>query len=231
MQSLINIKTILLGFFLLCIGTIFYFNRWKPENIIQHDTKYYYAYLPHFFIQDSLANNVDSIYFLNNPTEAIKMSSGLALVWVPFFSIAHISTYLFINVLPNGYTFPYSISIVASNVFVTLFGLYIVYLLLRKLSFNEHISKAVVVTIFLGTTLYYYTTFELMPHTYLFAGISLLIYLIYIWYNQLTFSKSILLGLLVGWIVLTRPIDVLIIIPILLYVWFSQSFKEIRIYI
>jgi hypothetical protein len=230
MQSLINIKSILLGFFLLCLITINYFNRWQPKTILQNDSKYYYSYLPLFFIDESYIIEVDSTFLPNNPTKSIKMSSGLALLWFPFFGIAHFIALNIESVLPNGYSFPYSIALVFSNMLFTLLGLYIVYLILHQLHFNIRIRLSVVVSLFIGTTLYYYSTFELMPHTYLFTGIALFVYLVLKWWNQLTILRSMLIGLIYGWVILTRPIDAIIILPLLIYMCISFTLNDIKFY-
>ncbi len=147
----------------------------------------------------------------------IKYSCGVALMDLPGFLIAHAWTlWIDKNHPPDGYSEPYQHAVEISSFLYAFFGL----LLLRKflLRYVGDLHAAIaIVAIGTGTNLFFYSTLNAgMSHAYLFFLVAAVIELTARWHERPAMKKAILLGLALGMILVTRPIDILIIlVPIL----------------
>ena len=207
--------------------------NWSRDQI-KADVVSYYSYLPALFIDHDL-----SLSFLNHPeghangrywagkapngAYVIKTSMGLSLVYLPSFLIAHYVVAPLGGYVRNGYTEAYQ-ACLAGGSFVFLFlGLY--YLRKTLLQFySETIALWTIVSVYFGTNLLWYSYGEaLMPHEFMFAFISFLLYLTIRWHQQPTLKTSMLLGIVCGIIIIVRPVDVLFCsIPLLYGSWNKQ---------
>jgi hypothetical protein len=201
------------------------------EKPIVGDAKAYYAYLPAIFIyQDSQFGFVDDyeeMYyaenqkkdFLNTTENGKKVNKtfpGAAILYLPFFLIAHALALLF-GLNSDGYSLIYQ--------YLFDFG-YWVYLLLgaiyfvktfRLLKFNNKHIYISLATLLIGTNVLFYSVVDQsVTHIFNFAMINALIYHLLKYKEAFRSSNliiSVCLLLLIG---ITRPtnIIVLLLIPI-----------------
>lgn len=210
------------------VWTDFTTQIWKDKNrVIQSDVIEYYGYLPAAFIYHDLTLNFRYHYpgnkkttvwatDLPNGNAVFKYTMGPALMYAPFFFVAD-SLAEPLGYDDGGYSAPYRLALVLAALFYLALGL----LLLRKillLFFTEAIAAATVLSIGLGTNLFWYSSLEPgMPHVYDFFLVSALIYLTFLWYRNATFWKSLLMGLVLGLLTLVRPINILFVLFFVFY--------------
>ncbi len=201
---------------------------WKQENrVIYWDVLEYYSYLPATFIYGDV-----KLGFMNDTTvnwqakfwpkqapnngRVIKMTMGMSVIYSPFFFATHGIAKIF-HLQADGFSIPYRIALI----FSCLFYLTIALFLLRKLLlrwFNDGVTTLTIVSIVMGTNLFYYSTIEAaMPHAFNFSLFVFFIYLTVKWYEKQSWRTTILLGLLGGIIALIRPANIIIWLFFLLY--------------
>jgi len=234
-----NASLLLLWMFIPVI-TIINFNHhhWvHPEKVIQWDVKSYYAYLPAVFIYKDLslefrkqdpAKFSELIWPVKTPTGkySIITSMGMSIMYLPFFLIGHAVAWL-TPYEADGYTVPYAFCLTFSVAFYILLGLICLRKLLRKF-FNEGTVFIVLILIFAGTNLLYYSSWEAaMSHGYNFGFISVFLWLNYKWHLRPAVGLTILIGSLTGLIVLIRPTNIMILLILLLWNVYSwHTFVE-----
>ena len=122
--------------FILLIYILIFLGFKSPEKswdrVLNSDGKAYYAYLPAIFIhQDLKYRFVEDYEFVYYPRDKSsfkefrmkageglvnKTFPGMALVWTPFFLVAHFVAYL--EVFPtDGYSLPYQYMIALASLF------------------------------------------------------------------------------------------------------------------
>lgn len=218
----------------LLIIVVFKIKRWgnagtDHSGVITSDVINYYSYLPAAFIYKDLSysfleneNNTEiASRFWPNTIEGgkkvEKMTMGLSFLYSPFFFLAHSYCNITDTYTPNGFSKPYEMSLVFSSIFYLFFGLWYLRKFLLEY-FSEWITSFVLIAVFMGTNLYYYTIVEsAMSHTYSFSLIAIFLYQIKKWHDQPSLKRSAILGLIGGLIILIRPINLLILIIPLLY--------------
>jgi hypothetical protein len=200
-------------------------NRIWHSGVIQWDVISYYAYLPAAFIYNDM-----HLEYIHNPdfkgtvwpeqaengNKVIKTTMGLAILYAPFFFIAHGIALASSEYSPDGYSAIYSLLLILSNLFYTMVG----FVFLRKLLlkyYTDNITAIVMLLIFFSTNLFYYTFYNVMSHSYLFALITLFIYFTIKWHETPSYKNSLIIGLLVGFIFLIRPIDILVVFLFIFY--------------
>jgi hypothetical protein len=203
---------------------------WKAKRdvVIQHDIISYYAYLPGLFIygdatlndpNDKFTKFKGKKFYLSPNTDGYivhKMSSGLAILYSPFFFMAH--AYALMTHHPaNGFSPPYSFAIQLAGLIYALIGL----IFLRKVLlryFSEKIIFFTLISIFICTNLLYYATLKAAySHSFSFCLFCILLYTTPKWFARPDVKKSVVLGILIGLIALIRPTNVLIVFVFLLY--------------
>jgi hypothetical protein len=205
-------------------------DTWGNNKVIQNDVIMYYAYLPATFIFNDLnfeftknlpADFEGQIWLQTTPIgkPILRMTMGMAILWIPFFLIAHGAAHL-LGVSTLGYSWPYSLSIFVATLFYLFVGLY--YLRKILLRYVSEVTTAVtLILVVLATNLMFYVIAEPgMTHVYNFALISTFIHFSLKWAEVLSPSPveragerlfvSIILGLLAGLIVLIRPVNILV---------------------
>jgi len=222
------------------------------NRVIFSDGLGYYAHLPAVFIYQDLEfefyHDIKAKYleqterqqhtFVNYFKEETvnKYFSGAALLWLPFFLLAHLLSWLF-GFEPDGYSLLYQYGIGLAGVFYLWLGSKAVYRMLQRFSDNPwHIAAALTLTI-LGTNLFFYAVYSgSMTHVYSFALIA--------WFLELAFrfndshNKRWLYGaaLCFGLIVITRPSNgiVLFTLPFIAGSWanlkqlFATTFQRVH---
>lgn len=205
----------------------FFVNAENRKKHIESDVISYYAYLPALFIHHDLHLN----YLKKNPeyysdkvwpiaTEdgrlVIKTSMGLAILYTPFFLLAHAFTGLS-SYTSDGYSQPYHTSLVIACVFYLSIGLWALRKVLLRY-FSDATSALTLLLIYFGTNLMWYTTREAaMAHGFIFSLLCVYLLQLLHWYDQPTFKRSLWVGLAGGMAILIRPTLALISLPFLLY--------------
>jgi hypothetical protein len=216
--------------YLICIFLFFYcwnvyWGSTRYKGFFLADSNGYYAYLPATFIYHdfnfSFTDEIQKKYF---PTfgnfdfrqqqksgATDKWFCGTAVAIAPFFLISH-----FISLLKgadaDGYSFWYAWGLNMAAIFYLLTGLLALRKILRHYIHSENIIVLVMLLTVFGTNLFYYATSEpLMSHVYSFAFINLFV-VSCIRMIQSAGKKNIpAMGLLLGMIMLIRPVNGLII--------------------
>lgn len=229
-----------LAIYLIILSSVFIlfkYKYWQDDNrVIAWDVISYYAYLPATFIYhdpsldfiDNYKGNHKFIFWPStapNGKKVIKTSMGLSMLYLPFFLMGHISAVIG-GYDAGGFSAPYKFFLQLSSLFYLVIGLFF----LRKvlLNFFSETSVALgLLLIFFATNLMYYTTFEAtMSHSYNFAMFAVFIYLTLRWYRFPTNKNSVLLGLLSGLIVLTRPTNIVILLFFIF--WDIKNPKQLK---
>ena len=149
-----------------------------------------------------------------------KYFVGPAILWTPFFLVAHALTIEAGNfgfkVVPNGYSVLYQFFIGLGSITYGLIGLILIYrILLYFFQRKEALFAAVLITLSTNV-LYYLTTEPTMTHAMSLFAVSLFAYL---WIKDLgnrTYRSVLLLGISAGLMTLIRPQDMLFSIVIVM---------------
>lgn len=211
-------------------------DTWGRNKVIDNDVISYYAYLPaaiifqdlNFSFVKTLPPDFEGKIWLGtapNGKPILRMTMGLAILWIPFFLMAHLLAHL-IGESTLGYSWPYSFSIFVAAIFYLFVGLIFLRKILQKY-FNDWVVGITLALIVLGTNLMYYVIYEPgMSHLFSFSLITVFLYSTMKWIDKPTRFLSICMGLLAGLIVLIRPVNGLVLIfPLLIKV---GSFGELK---
>ena len=237
-----NIRTKLTALFILVAAfyTQFSMQLWETEDtIIRSDVQGYYAYLPALFIHDDIQLEhpekftVEPWYIEDaNGTRHIKFTCGMAIIYSPFFFVAHAiaenSSYA-----ADGYSYPYRYALAMSSLlFLALGVIYMSRLLLRF--FSDRVSAITLLIIFAGTNAFQYFTINMtMSHGYSLTLITMFLYFAIRWNDMPNLRWAIGIGLTSGLFTLIRPIDILfvLIIPLMGVVSRETLYARIRVLI
>jgi MFS family permease len=194
-------------------------NRQHLNDTIYGDVEGYYLYLPALFIQHSFHHipERDMNFRRNEQGEVVvKYTSGVSYFYLPFFLAAHGVTIVF-GGDASGFSTPYYYGMILCGVFWAFFGLYFLKKLLGQF-FSPTIVWTTLLSIMLGTNFFFYSTRAIgMSHVYSFALIAWILYLTNQYYQRPKMRLAALLGLLLGWLVLIRPTNCVLVIFIALF--------------
>ncbi len=191
------------------------------------DAKILYAYLPAAFLYHDLSFGFVSDPAADFPAEiplnwtergdaVLKMSCGAAVLWTPFFLLAHAAARC-LSVPANGYTWPYHYAIDLAAIVYAVAGLVLLRGVLRR-HFADGVVALTLVAVFAGTNLFYYTTFESgMTHAYSFFLFALFLRLTVAWHANPRWATTLALGGVLGLVVLVRPTNGVVVLAFLLY--------------
>ncbi len=223
--------------------------RWK--NILESDAKGYYAYLPAIFIYNNLNftffDEIEKEKYYNenifydyrafvDGSYISKYYAGTALMQLPFFLAAHTLSHVTNNDL-DGYSKFYMISVNLAALFWLLVGLIFMNRSLISFQISDKIRAFIILAAVFGTNLFYYSISEPgMSHVYSFAFVSMFFYYARQYFLTFRPGNVLLLALLLGFIVLIRPVNglILFIFPFAsgsktaLYQGFQQLFKTVK---
>jgi hypothetical protein len=231
-QSLLNSPSIwvLTAIFAFVIGVQNNQKAWKSNSVIKYDVVSYYSYLPAAFIEKditlSFINDSNAQAYVDhsqywpmkapNGKRVIKASMGMAVMYGPFFYVAHLITPP-TKYEANGFTQVYQFAILISGLFYLFFGL----LYLRKsllLYYSERITAITIAVLYFGTNLLCYSTLEAaMSHEYNFFLFSVFIYFSILWHHQQKVKYLLIIGLSMGMLILVRPVNILFALFFVLY--------------
>jgi hypothetical protein len=214
---------------LIFISWLSWFVKYREyeRNHIVWDVISYYSYLPATFIENDLKlsfidHHEDEYSHKYWPertaagAKVIKTTCGLSILYLPFFLGGHAVAKL-TGAAADGFSVPYQFGLLLGSLFYVFIGL----VFLRKLLlfyFNDLTVAITLLVVFLGTNLFWYSTRDaLMPHAFLFSIISVLLYNIKRWNDRVTFTRTLITGLLFGLLCLIRPTMIFLSLIFLLY--------------
>ena len=249
MQSAVNNKVSKYIYFLcvalMCYASFFFCPRWKnggTEATISWDVSGYYWYLPSVFIYHDLKHQSfkDSILKKYGPTNndfqqamplengnyAMKYSSGMAVMYLPFFTAAHLLAGTF-GYPRDGFSVPYQLAIQLGGLLISILGLWYLRKLLL-LFYRDTVVAVVLVLLVFGSNYLNYSSIDCgMSHTWLFTVYVFLLLNTYYFYQSYKIKYAVRIGLLVGLATLTRPSDIIsCLIPLL---WGLEGFSLLAI--
>lgn len=227
------------AFFIVCNTQ--YVKRWEePNSPIQWDVISYYEYLPAIFIYHDW-----SLSFLDQRPEleakfwhsdgpdnsrVIRTSMGMALLYLPFFTLGHMAAHL-LGYSTDGFSDPYEIALIYGSIIYCIIGLIILRSIFKRYV-SDLASALTLLTLALGTNLFYYTTVEgPMAHAWLFMLYAAFLYYTIRWYESAGGYKYFYACAAIGGImVLCRPTEIIVLVVIVLcgVRRFSQVFPHIR---
>lgn len=213
-----------------------------PSNVISWDVFGYYLYLPAFFIYNDLGlsdtswcyqiletyNNSGTFYQVAlSPKDfyVINYSMGMSLSYLPFFGIAHLVAY-FTDYPADGFSQPYQMALIIGNGFYISLGI----ICLRKVLvhfYSEIVSTIVIALVIFGTNFFQVSYANPgMSHMFLFSMYALLMWQTIRWKEKTNLKNTFLLGLICGWIILSRPTEIVCLFIPLLWGVDKISIKE-----
>jgi hypothetical protein len=210
--------------FILILSSFSYTSKDASKVFITGDGKGYYAYLPAVFIYQDL----DYGFIRDGKTgvypdfrrvfdgHVVNMTFvGAAILWVPFFFLAHVLSHLF-GFETSGYSILYQYSIYAAALFYLFLGLYYLRKLLKSFDIDDLIVSITQFLIVFGTPIYYYTvTNPSYTHIYSFSLITILLVLFIGLKKKITSLNLFLAAIIYALIILLRPSNgiVILILP------------------
>ena len=215
------------------VGAAFWvYPKWSKagtEATIGWDVSGYYLYLPAAFIYHDLqeVRFWDTLLVKYKPTPCpmqgfrlpsgrfvMKYSSGQALQYLPFFTVAHLLAEP-LGYPADGLSKPYQVAIGWGSLLVALLGLWVAR---RNLLyyFSEKATALALLCLVFATNYLNYTAFDgAMTHNWLFTCYSLLIYGCIRFYQNPNYKWAAWIGLFCGWAALTRPTELIaVLLPV-----------------
>ncbi len=227
-----------------CVGLILYTSfvfhpQWKCEGneaTISFDVTGYYWYLPSVFIYKDLKHQsfADSIrnkyhnasefpgFQSGNGNYVLKYSAGMACMYLPFFTVAHIFATLS-HYPPDGFSPPYQLGIQIGGILIALLGLWYFRKLLG-LFYNDKVVAIVLFVLVFGSNYLNFAALGTgMSHSWLFTIYVFLLLNTYYFYQKPSYKYAVRIGLLIGLATLARPTEIIsLIIPLL---WGLENFS------
>jgi hypothetical protein len=214
---------------IVCVIVFLSSKFWNKKPVIDWDMTLYYSYLPALFIYDDLKFENHPIkewgdrhFYMKTDAEGnkfVKMTSGLAILYSPFFFVAHAFASISESHVADGFSSPYRMALLVASLTYMLFGLYFF-----KRFLEAYISKGLasltVVLLFVGTNLPHYSFVEPMTHVFGFALISFILWRFQGYLKNPKLKDVFLLGLAAGLLILLRPTNIIaLLFPLVLLVW------------
>lgn len=215
-----------------------------PNNILAWDTFGYYLYLPQVFINQDLGleniqaveevidryHSTGELYQANQVSEGkwvIKYTSGMALLYLPFFLIGHLLAMA--GGFPvDGYSTPYQYAILSGGMLYTIAG----FIVLRKVLlryYQDRIVAITLLTIYIGTSFFIRTSFygnNAQSHNWLFAIYVVILWASIRWHETHRLKYILILALGCGICILARPSEIVcLFLPLL---WGVAGLKDLR---
>jgi|WetSurMetagenome_2_1015567.scaffolds.fasta_scaffold10159_3 hypothetical protein len=220
---------IILLIFILCFIVLF-----RPD-LKGADQVGYYSWVRSFVIDHNLDIKNEFEYFhmenlavkLNGVYHAQPWAIGCAILWLPFFLLAHLSTWsltlLGVSIQANGYSFIYRAMVSLGTTCYALLGLLLTYKLLR-LYFDYIVALLALISVWLASPLVFYMySHPMMAHANDMFGYALVLFTWHRAYQSpRPFTDYLILGCAAGLSALIRTqnalLAVLCLIPLLLQV-------------
>lgn len=217
---------------LVMLGLFFSFSIWDKKRVIDWDISYYYSYLPATFIygdytfndRDTLWENSHFRFPVSEEGQKlpVKMTAGMAVVYSPFFLIAHGYALLSPKYPAHGFSRPYRFAIMLSACLASIGAFWLMGQLLM-LFYSPTTAGIATLAIFSGTNLPYYSLVEPMSHVYSLALLCGLLLLFFRYLQQPGSRLVLFIGLVSGLILLIRPSNlVMLAFPIILLIAYRK---------
>lgn len=216
-----------------------------PQQIISYDIYGYYLYLPQTFIYHDLGiHNPDRVMALMQQYNSsstfyqasllpeggfvMKYSMGMAILYAPFFFIAHILAPI-AGYAADGYSFPYQLALLVGSMIYTILGIVFLRKVLLRF-FNEKTAAISLLLIVAATNFPVHTSMygqNAMSHNFLFALYAMALWFTIRWHESLKTKWIVFLGLACGIAILSRPTEIVILaIPAFWSITTWKSFVE-----
>jgi hypothetical protein len=206
------------------------FDHWYRDKgdsawwyIVNMDGRGYYAYLPgvfihqdptyqfHLFYNAQQDPNINFTHELTDGSRVNKYFIGEAVLLTPFFLLSH-ALALLLGFETHGYSIAHYFSVAFGAVFYVSVGLYFLSRVLHRHVKVFWISVFVPIAILLGSNLFYYTVYEpSMSHAYSFFLVSSFLFVLESLVSKSSVYKLMVLGILIGLIGITRPVNLIIL--------------------
>ncbi|MBV6429664.1 MAG: hypothetical protein KIPDCIKN_04239 [Haliscomenobacter sp.] len=217
------------------IGAVFfYYPKWNlnySEAPISWDVSGYYFYLPaafiykdvkYLFFKDRILHqyqptkDFEQGYQLPNGNYVLKYSCGQAILFSPFFFLAHWYAKANDTFPADGFSVPYQFMISMGCLLMAFLGMWVLRRILLRY-FSDFSVAVSLILLVLGTNYFEYGTLgSALTHSNLFTLYALLILLTIRFYEKPTYWKAVGIGSLVGLAALVRPTEILsALIPLL----------------
>jgi hypothetical protein len=155
----------------------------------------------------------------------MKYSAGMAVLYLPFFAIAHLLAPS-LGYAADGFSYPYQLAIGLSSLLWALAGLFILRRILLIFFKDRTTALVLLVFAFLTNYLEYAAISGAMTHNYLFTLYALLVYQSILFHRNPSTRRAILIGAICGLMTLVRPSEIIsFLIPLL---WGIDSRKAIQ---
>lgn len=228
---------------LLCAVTIAVRCAMPQRQVLTWDVFGYYLYLPATFIHHDIALRddawLDEVMTTDEPSSTlyqvvdgpdgnrvIKYSSGMAVLYAPFFFVAHALADP-LGYAADGFSEPYQIAITIGCLAFALLGLVLFRNVLLHF-FDDRWTAALLVLIGLGTNWFQLTAWDgtLLTHSALFTLYALLLLATIRWHAAPSWRWALWIGSSVGLITLIRPSElVAVLIPLFWGLRDAQALK------
>lgn len=215
----------------------------KPVNMLTWDVFGYYLYLPANFIYDDPhlkehqwlddimqkykpSPTLYQLVDLPNGNRMIKYSSGSAVLYAPFFFIAHWITPL-TKYPADGFSLPYQVMVSIGGLLWAVIGVFLLRRVLLQF-FNDKLTAILLVLVIAGTNYLLLAGIDgtLLTHNFLFTLYALLIILTIRWHENPSILLAVSIGLTFGFISLIRPSEaVSLLIPVLWWTGTKDALK------
>jgi hypothetical protein len=219
--------------------------RWKQhggESTLGWDVSGYYWYLPSIFIYEDLkgqgfSDSVISKYRFtpvfdqasrsDNGGYVLTYSSGMAVLYAPFFAVAHVVAKP-LGYPTDGFSAPYQVAISFGSLFVCFIGIWYFRRLLLYY-FSDSVTAIVILLLVVGTNYLNYTAIDgALTHNWLFTIYVFLLLATRAYYQTFKTKYAVAIGLLCGMATLVRPSEAVSILLPLLWGIESISLASIR---
>lgn len=219
--------------FMLWMG-LFFYPKWEKshtEATISWDVSGYYIYLPAFFIykdykklnwHDSILENyvpttdLQQAFKYKNGNYVFKYPIGQSILMSPFFAIGHAIAKKDKQFVADGYSQPYQKSLGMGMLLYSFLGL-ILFRRFLLLHFSDKVVAICLLFLVFGTNYLNYAAIEqAQTHATLFMLYSALLLVVHSFYKKNSIAKALLIGLLIGFMTIVRPTELLaVLIPFL----------------
>ncbi len=236
---LLKIVVFILLLFIIVNNIIF-----VPANILSWDVFGYYLYLPAKFIYHDLGlrNHGDAIHSVIEKYHStasfyqavqtpegnyvFKYSMGLSVLYAPFFFIGHLIAKIF-GYPTDGFSIPYQYSIFVGGIIYSILGILVLVKVLIRF-FSEKITAILLCILVFSTNYIIHITMygqNAMSHNYLFTAYALILWFTIRWHETYKWKYIVLLGIVCGLSILSRPSEIVcLIIPLLWGVHNKETF-------
>ncbi len=222
---------------ILSLALFFIGGRWYRGKVVEADVISYYSYLPAVVVHGDVTmsyapgnpffeDKVWGIYWKAGLGPVQKYTMGLSWLYAPFFMLGHGSAYL-LGYPADGYSAPYMFWLQLSAIAYLLLGMaWLRKVLLRY--FTEWVTATCLLLLAFGTNLYYYSHGQAaMPHVYLFALVSGVMWMTMRFYESPSWKYALAVGTLCSVATLVRPNHLLLwLLPVFYGLIDSKSLRE-----